>query len=237
MPDARGHAGAYPRQRSRLSHRDWRNRRAGAALDFQRLHDEGELVDLFGRQVIELEVFEQMHAVHHQRDLMHRQRNLRIGVGRHLDRPVVGAEQYGILGHQPLGGLHTDARARLDETGIVLAPQLAPAGIDDDGVPRLQRDVLLLQRALEILDRDLVSVAEHFDALVAGDVDQHAACDYRADVVNAELREPRTGRVLGDFEAIVPAVLVGLVGEAIELRADLPDLGNDELLVAPTPIG
>ena len=39
------------------------------------------------------------------------------------------------------------------------------------------------------------------------------------------------------FEAIVPAVLVGLVGEAVELRADLPDLGNDDLLVAPAPVG
>src|SRR5215813_203818 len=93
-----------------------------------------------------------------------------------------------------------------DEAGIILAPQLAPASIDDDGVARLQRDVLLLQRALEIFDRDLVSVAEHFDALVAGDVDQHAARDQRADVVNPELRKPGTGRVLGDLEAIVPAV-------------------------------
>src|SRR5262249_40648775 len=128
-------------------------------------------------------------------------------------------------------GLDADARARLDEAGIILAPQLAPASIDDDGVARLQRDVLLLQRALEIFDRDLVSVAEHFDALVAGDVDQ------RTDVVNPELRKPGTGRVLGDLEAIVPAVLVGLVGKAVELSANLPDLGNDDLLIAAAPVG
>src|SRR5262249_16626429 len=89
-------------------------------------------------------------------------------------------EQHGILGDEPLRGLDADARTRLDIACIILAPQLAPAGIDDDGVARLQRDVLLLQRALEILDRDLVSVAEHFDALVAGDVDQHTPSYQRA---------------------------------------------------------
>src|SRR5262249_54747466 len=87
------------------------------------------------------------------------------------------------------------------------------------------------------LDRDLVSVAEHFDALVAGDVDQHAARDQRTDVVNPELRKPRTGRVLGDLESIVLAVLVGLVRKAVELSANLPDLGNDDLLVAAAPVG
>src|SRR5262245_28413709 len=86
-------------------------------------------------------------------------------------------------------------------------------------------------------DRDLVSVAEHLDALVAGDVDQHAARDQRADVVNPQLRKPRTGCVLGDLEAVVPAVFVGLVGKTVELSADLPDLGNDDLLVAAAPIG
>src|SRR5262249_61965737 len=81
----------------------------------------------------------------------------------------------------------------------------------------------------KIFDRDLVSVAEHFDALVAGDVDQ------RTDVVNPELRKPGTGRVLGDLEAIVPAVLVGLGRKAFELRASLPDLGTDDLRIAAAP--
>ena len=72
-----------------------------------------------------------------------------------------------------------------------LRPELAPAGVDEDGVARLQRHVLLLERALEVLDRDLVGVAEHLDALEAGDVDQHAARDQRADLVDAELGEAR----------------------------------------------
>src|SRR5262245_23608551 len=39
----------------RSAHRDRGHRRAGAALDLQRLHDEGELVDVFRRELVELE--------------------------------------------------------------------------------------------------------------------------------------------------------------------------------------
>src|SRR6266545_2370835 len=95
---------------ARSSHRDRRNGRAAATLDFQRLHDEGKLVDSLGREFVELEIFEQMHAIHHQRDLMYGQRNLRIRVGRNLDRPVIGAEQHGIFGNQPLGSLNANSR-------------------------------------------------------------------------------------------------------------------------------
>ena len=97
-------AGAPPATASliwTLPHRDRRDRRAGAALDLQRLHDEGELVDLLRRQLVELQVLEQVDAVHHQRDLVHRQRELLVGIGRDLDRPVVGAEQHRVLGSEP----------------------------------------------------------------------------------------------------------------------------------------
>jgi hypothetical protein len=44
--------------------------RAREALRLQRLHDEGELVDLLRRQLVELQILEQVNAVHHQRELM-----------------------------------------------------------------------------------------------------------------------------------------------------------------------
>src|SRR5262249_7828166 len=125
-----------------------------------------------------------------------------------------------------------DAGAGLGEASIVLAPQLAPAGIDDDGVGGPQLDVLLLQRAFEVLDGDLVAVAEHLDALVAGDVDQHAAREQRPDILDAERAEAGAGRDLVGLEAVVVTVAVALVGEAVELGADLPDLRQHHLLVA-----
>src|SRR5262249_57066310 len=116
-PDTTLHGGATwasPPHPPCLPPRNWCTRGAGAALDFQRLHDEGELVDALTRQLVELEILEQMNAVHDQRDLMHRQRNLWVRVGRHLDRPVVGAEQHRVLRTQPLGGRRSDALTRPD---------------------------------------------------------------------------------------------------------------------------
>jgi hypothetical protein len=52
-----------------------------------------------------------VHAVHHQRELMHRERKQRIGIGRDLDRPVVGAEQDRVLVDDPLRRLHAEAGA------------------------------------------------------------------------------------------------------------------------------
>src|SRR5215468_8990545 len=60
------------------SHR--RHRGAREALRLQRLHDEGELVNLLPGQLIELEILEQMNAVHYQHDLVHGQRELGIRV-------------------------------------------------------------------------------------------------------------------------------------------------------------
>ena len=148
---------------------------------FKRLHHEGELADALLRELVELQVLQQMDAVHHQRDLVHRQRQLLVRIGRDFHRPVVGAEQHRVLGDEPLRRLHADAGAGLHIARIVLAVELAPAGVDEHRIARLQRQVLLLQRAFEVVDRDLVVVAEHLDALEARDVDQHAAREQRAD--------------------------------------------------------
>jgi hypothetical protein len=81
----------------------------------------------------------------------------------------------------PLFGLH--------EARIVLAPEPAPAGVDDDGVARLQVHVLPLQRLLQVLHGDLVRVAEHVHALERRHVDEHTARHQGADLLDAELAE------------------------------------------------
>src|SRR5438093_12740807 len=103
--------------------------------------------------------------------------------------------------------------------------------MDEDRIAALERDVLLLDRAFEILDRDLVIVTQHRDAFVAGDVDEHTARDQRADVLDAELVEAGAGDDVAGLEAIVVAAGVALVGEAVELSADLTDLREHHLLV------
>ena len=117
------------------------------------------------------------------------------------------------------------------------APQRAPAGVDEHGVAGLQRQLLALQRLLQILRRDLVGVRQHRHALQRRDVDQHAAGDERADPLDAELGEPAASRVVVDLHAVVEAAADRLVREAVELRADLADLGDDELLVAAAAVG
>src|SRR2546426_14316 len=131
-----------------LSDRRWRHRRAREAAHLQRLHDERELVDLLGCQLVQLQIFEQMDAVHHEHDLVDGQRDLLVGVRRHLDWPVVGADQHRVLLGQPLGSGNPDAGARLRVAGVVFRPQLAPARVDDDGVALLERHALFLERLL-----------------------------------------------------------------------------------------
>jgi hypothetical protein len=176
-----------------------------------------------------------VHAIHHQGQLVDGQRELRVRIWRHLHRPVVGADHHRVLADQELRGFYADAGAGLDVLGVVLAVELVPAGVDQDGIARLQRRVLLLERPFEVLDRDLVGVGQRLDALEGGDVDQHAAREEHAGLLDAELGEAAAGRDLVGLEAIVVAVLVRLVGK--------PSGGchqpsrNHELLVRPTPVG
>ena len=51
-----------------------------------------------------------MDAVHHERDLVQRKRELLVGIGRDLDRPVVGAEQHRVLYGKPDRSRHADTR-------------------------------------------------------------------------------------------------------------------------------
>src|SRR5262249_14235421 len=70
-----GGAALGPRPRclaSILPHCRRRDGRAGAALDLQRLHHERKLLHVLGDQLFELEILQEMHAVHHQGDLVDR---------------------------------------------------------------------------------------------------------------------------------------------------------------------
>src|SRR5712691_11049435 len=206
------------------ANRGRRHARARGAVDLERLHREGELVDALRDQLVELEVLDDVPAVHPQTDLVHRQAQVLVRVRRHLDRPVVGADQHRILLRQPFRRAHADAGRALHEARVVLAVELAPAGVDDDGVAGLQLQLLALERLLQVGGGDLVAVAEHLYALQAGDVDQHAAREEGRRVLHAELGEARARRYLARLEAVVVRVTVRLVREAVELRADLADL-------------
>ena len=168
---------------------------------------------------------------------MHGQRELGIRIRRHLDRPVVGAHQHRVLLGQPLRRPDADARAALHVPRVVLGPQLVPARVDEHRVARLQRDPLARQGVLQVLGGDLVGVGEGVHALERRDVDEHAAGHEGAHLLDAELGEAAASRDGAGLEAVVVAVLVRLVREAVELGADLADLRDDELLVATPAVG
>src|SRR5215470_15546801 len=149
-------------------YRGRRDGRSGGALELERLHHKSEFGDVLGGKLIELEVLQQMHAVDDQRDLVQRQRDQLVRIGIDLDRGGIGAKQHRVLGDQEFGRLDAQARVAFSVARRVRVPELAPAGVNNDGVARLERQVLLFDGAFEVLYRDLVSVAQHGDALVAG---------------------------------------------------------------------
>src|SRR2546422_9864188 len=56
-----------------------RDARARGAVDLERLHRERELVDALRDQLVELQVFQDVDAVHHQEDLVNRQAQVLVG--------------------------------------------------------------------------------------------------------------------------------------------------------------
>jgi len=140
----RDHGEASPYRRRR-------DRRAGGALELERLHHERELGDVLGGEFVELEVLQEVYAVDHQCDLVQRQRDQLVRIGVDLDRRGVGASRIGSL-DQEFRGLNADAGIAFAVASGVGIPQLAPAGVNDNRVARLEGEVLLLDRAFEVLD-------------------------------------------------------------------------------------
>ena len=62
--------------------------------------------------------------------------------------------------------------------------------------PGLQRDLLAVERLLQVVHRDLVARGQNLDALERRYVDQYPARHKGADVLDAEPREPRAGHHL-----------------------------------------
>src|SRR5262245_61913215 len=108
--------------------------------------------------------------------------------------------------------------------------------MNDHCVALLQFHVLPCESLLDILRRDFVVVRENLDPFQPGHVNQRSACEERADLFDAGLLEPVASRRFANLEAVIHAVAYRLMGEAVELRADLTNLTDNELLIAAAAV-
>src|SRR5215813_12279821 len=84
-----------------LSDGDWRDRGPRAALDLERLHDEGELGGAGRGELLELQIFQQIDAVLNDHHGVHGQAVARLRWP-HLDTAIVGCHHERVLSDQPL---------------------------------------------------------------------------------------------------------------------------------------
>ena len=110
-----------------------RSARAGLGIDEQKLVD-AALGQRFRRQVLEAE---QAHL--HVHGLRHQERPLRILARHRADAPRVGTERRDPPVIEPADQLEARTRLAGEEPGVVLAPQAAPAGVDEDHIARADR--------------------------------------------------------------------------------------------------
>ena len=64
---------------------------------------------------------------------------------------------------QPLGSGDTKPGVGHSVSPIVHTPQLPPSSVDDHGIAALELEILPIERLLEVLDRNLVGIAQHAD--------------------------------------------------------------------------
>src|SRR5262245_22233578 len=129
------------------------------APQLERLDDERELVDPRLGEVLEHEILKEMDAVDCQRDIVDRQIDCLVGIGRDFDRPVIRTKQHRVLLDQPLGRSHADARAAARVELVVDAPVPARSRIDGYGVTGLLPYVLLVHRLFQFVYGALVANA------------------------------------------------------------------------------
>jgi hypothetical protein len=104
---------------------------------------------------------------------------------------------------------------------VLVRPHRHPAGPDQHRVARAQLDLLRLQRAAELVDRNRVRTAEPLHAEMTGYVDHHASADERRHLGTVVLgRAEVTEGVVGPHTA-VPVVVRGDtdVGERVHMGA------------------
>src|SRR5579859_3347013 len=159
------------------------DRAADAVDQAQGRGDEEKLVDPIVSQLVELHVLQQVPAEiandpQVQREWLTRRQRER------LDRGVVRADRAEIVLLEPAN--HVGARpgrARVEEIGI-FGEDPKPAGADQDDVARLYRDALSSGTIVQLGRRNRVIFCQVRNAALAGDVEQDAATDDRADVLD-----------------------------------------------------
>src|SRR5262245_48695779 len=229
--------------------------RTGSAADLQRRDHQQELVDARIGQFLEEIVLDDVDAVVGDQKHVHRE-HLELRRTRHenrralLERQRVGADRGSLGSNQELGAVD----ARPGRVGALVpvrigAEKLTPSGADEDGVARLQVDLLGLGGALEMLRRDLELIRQRREVAVdeASDVQHHAAGDeppvgIMGDVeVGADTAAADATGVRGGGESIDAAEQFSLAADVADgvdagramLAAELLDLrGERELAVA-----
>jgi hypothetical protein len=162
---------------------------------------------------------------------VHGELELGVRVRHDLRGPRVRADQHDLALDEITPGVEPDAGCAAAEAGVVDEPQRSPARVHEHDVARVNFRALPFECADEIGACDLVATPKHRHTLESRDVDQHAARRQRADVLDAELREPVAAREVGAVVAVVEHVADADVPEPVELRADLAELGAHDLVV------
>src|SRR5262245_61967139 len=157
--------------------------RPGPAADFQRRHDQHELVDAGFRQILEEIVLDDVDAVVGDEQHVHRE-HLELRGARHEDRRTL-LERERVGANRGGAGPHQEFRTVDAGSGRVVAlverrigtEVLAPSGADQNGVAALEVDFLCSGGALEMLRRDLERRRQWRKVAIdeARDVEHHAA--------------------------------------------------------------
>ena len=197
-------------------------------------------------QPLEGHALVKMDAVLHNEMLMTGMEDVRID-GRHdLDREIVRAHHADLEGREPASAFEADSgravivglRLGIPTRAVARAHEHGVAGRDD-----VFRDPLSCEACLEIRELNLLADFEHttFQPL---HVEQHAAREERRSVLHPELLQAVGRPHVGELVAVIEKH-VGLVAgrtahaaemaERVHLRADLADLGSDELIVPDRP--
>src|SRR5262249_10905562 len=148
MGDPLAHASM---RRRWLSYRDRTAVASRSALDGSRRKAIDELVLLVGNELVEDKVFVVVDAVLGLQLGMDPKGERLVGIGHHFDGPGVGCRKREVLLDHPSCSVEADAGLTAVEAVIVLHPQRSPAGMEHDGVARLDvalGHVLFLQRCL-----------------------------------------------------------------------------------------
>src|SRR2546425_959709 len=208
--------------------------RACRALERQRVEGPRELVRFVGRERLEVEVLVDEDAVHRDPDGMTGERQVGALARHRLHGPGVAADHADLALDQPAPHRRARPGAALVELRVVLLPELAVAGTEQHGVSLARLpDSLAPQRLLHVVHRDHVADGQALAALDGQDVEQDAAREERLQLLDADLFDSvRRADLFLRVAVVVTDLAVTRhhadVTEAVELRADLADLSDEQ---------